>query len=179
MTLPEFTYPVKRFPNHSGERTFRQFILPIRIRGEPMWGVIDTGANVSILPKPQAEALGLKPTNRAAEDSYAVAGILQVPYISEQLTLEILEPDEQAIHELDIERYDDASPVAMVRGDVLFQVPHYSYPELAQMIDASGPVEALSQPLGWVILGVEGVIESLNMTFVRDNAVTIQSYGGQ
>lgn len=178
MTLPEYTYPVKRFPSHSGERTFRQFILPIRIRGAPMWGVIDTGANVSILPKPQAEALGLQPSSRQAEDSYAVAGILQVPYISDRLKVEILEPDDQAIHELDIGRYDDSASAAMVRDDVLFQIPHYSYPELAQMIESTGAVEALSQPLGWVILGVEGVIESLNMTFVSDNAVTIQRHGG-
>lgn len=173
----EFTYPAKKVERAGGDFTVKQFILPVEIRGEALWALLDTGANVSILPQELAsDVLGLR-TNQAAHGRYDLAGLVSVPYETHSLNVKILEYIQNTIPELRISDYD-AGPTrtAVHLRNVEFQTPIFTWEEIAAHLTSTPPIALKSVNMRWVILGLYGVLEQLNISFVGDNSVSIQSY---
>lgn len=175
MFPPQATYPSKRVPG-GGTLTTRQFVLPLRIQGSLLWGVLDTGARISVLPKELADAkLGISPVPHVGQDAFPFAQFVEVPYETREFTVDILEPDGAAIRALDFAEYEDIQKTFRI-PDVEFKIPALSYPEIADRLDATAPVDIKRAPLRFAILGVYGLLEDLNVSFVSDNAVTISQH---
>lgn len=171
----EHTYPSKRTEKPGGDFTIRHFILPIRIRGTPVWAWLDTGANISILPKEIAtQELGLRLGK--VEGEYSLAGLVEVPYHTPNLSFDILEYIDGTIPELDIESYRSDGEVAVSMNQVEFQVPTLTWKEMAGNLSAEHPVSIKESRMPFVILGLYGVLDQLNLSFVGNSAVTISNH---
>lgn len=177
MLPSEFTYPSKRTPRPGGDFTVRQFILPIEISNHLVWAWLDTGANISILPKEIAS--DIVPSWKTPKDSgrYKLAGIVEVPYKSYELNFDILEYIDPTIPELDLEPYEEDSISIIGLQNVEFQVPELTWEEIAERLEATDPLSVHGENLGFVILGLHGVLDQLNLSFVRDNSVSISPHG--
>lgn len=177
MRRPEdrYTYPSKRTEKPDGAFTIRQFILPVQLRGSALWAWLDTGANVSILPKEIATTeIGIH-LRGEPDGTYALAGLIEVPYHTRHLSMEILDYIESSIKELNLGPYKSDPSVAVSLTEVEFQIPSLTWSEIADKIDVEAPLTKKSQGLPFVILGLYGVLDQLNLTFVGENAVTISS----
>lgn len=174
MVRREYTYPSKRVPRPGGDFTVRQFILPVEIKGTAVWAWLDTGANVSILPREIAEDITYLRSTQHTDGEYALAGVVDVPYQSYTFDLDILDYIPNTIPELDLEPYTtDSAEVAVPLTDVEFQTPIMTWPEIADHLTAEPPVALKRHGMNTIILGLHGVLDQLNLSFVADNAVTI------
>lgn len=168
-------YPAKKTISPGDEFTIRQFFLPIRLNGEEIWALLDTGAHVSILPKEVAGNVLTGYNSPVGNGTFPLARLVSVPYRSYELDFEIFHPIAGTIKELDILPYaENPSINAQLRG-VEFQVPDYSWPEMAQKLNAESPMSIESYPLNYVILGLYGVLDQLAVSFVGDNSVSVGS----
>lgn len=156
-----------------GQFTVRQFILPIQINGTPLWGWLDTGANVSIIPKEVATSeLGMSITDRA-DGGYDLANLVRVPYQSHTFDVGFFDHIDGTIRRLDDEPYQRGAGINFRIFDVEFQIPTLTWPEIAAKIVPQKPTMVVDNPIPWVILGSDGVIEKLHLSIVGDNAVTV------
>lgn len=170
------TYPSKKLPNPGGDFTVRQFILPIEIRNTVLWGWLDTGANISILPKEIAErSLGMN-IGTKADGGYNLAGMVRVPYQTHKMDVNIFDYIEDSIKELNDEVYSSEGEIAFSLTQVEFQVPTLTWPEIADRLTATEPMFIVDEPMPWVILGSKGVLELLNLTMSGNNALRVSSY---
>lgn len=176
MLPAEHTYPSKRVERINSDVTARTFILPIVLHNTVRWAWLDTGANVSILPREIAEEIiNLRPRG-SIDGEYALAGVIRIPYQSYTLNVDILEYINDTIPNMDLTPYNRSSPTAVSLSNVRFRVPTMRWPEIADKIHTETPVTIDNGEMGWVILGLSGVLEQLSLTFVGNNAVTISSY---
>lgn len=174
MVPKEFTYPSKRVPRPGGDFTVRQFILPVEIEGTTLWAWLDTGANVSILPREIAEDITYLQSPQHTDGEYALAGVVNVPYQSHTFDIKILDYIPDTIPELNLEPYTTGSPdVALHLSNVEFQTPIMTWPEIADHLTAESPASLKNNEMKTIILGLHGVLDQLNLSFVVDNAVTI------
>lgn len=176
--LPQkkFTYPSKRTERPGGNFTVRQFILPIRLRGHLLWALLDTGANISILPREVADDISNFKVKNSADGEYSLAGLVKVPYQSYKLNFEILEYVEGTIPQLDLSPYKPNPSIATSLSKVEFQMPLLTWPEIANRLNATSPVSIESAPVPWVILGLYGVLEQLSLSFIGHNSVTLSTF---
>lgn len=173
--LDEHTYPAKRTEKPGGDFTVRHFILPIKIRGTTLWAWLDTGANISILPKEIAiNEIGLN-IGSDTDGMYSLAGLVRVPYHSIDLSVNIPKYINNTIPELDLSPYESSSETAVRLQDVNFQVPNLTWSEIADHLQATPPVQIVDSDMPWVILGLYGVLDQLNLSFVGQNSVSISS----
>lgn len=176
MPSGEFTYPSKRTERPDSDFTVRTFILPVQIRNSVRWAWLDTGANVSILPREIARDLIRLRSSSHSEGEYSLAGLVKIPYQSYSMDVNILEYIPDTIPQMDLDPYQTSSSPAVTLNNVDFQVPTMTWPEIADRIEASSPISLEDTEMGWVILGLYGVLEQLSLSFVGNNAVTLSTY---
>lgn len=166
-------YPSKRTPSPRDEFTIKQFFLPIRINGEELWALLDTGAQISILPKEIASVI-FNRTNKPFDDgTYCLARLIGVPYKSYKLDIEILDYIDETMSELDIMPYAHRDPKSVRLRNIEFQVPQLTWPEIRERLSSEAPVSVESHELDYAILGLHGVLDQLSLSFVGDNSVQV------
>lgn len=170
-------YPAKRTTLPNEELTFPQFFLPIRINGEEMWALLDTGANVSILPLEIANQVISPADSRVDDGTYPMASIIGVPYVSYELNFEVFEYINNTIPELNLIPYTTEGTVAVELRNVEFHVPQLTWPEIANRLEAEEPLSVHGDELTFAILGLYGVLDQLTLSFVGDNSVQISPVG--
>jgi hypothetical protein len=137
---------------------------------------LDTGANVSILPREVASDVTSLRSPQVSDGKYALAGVVEVPYQSYSLDLSILEYINNTIPELNLKPYTRPQVRNAVHlSGVEFQVPVLTWPEIAQKLAAETPMSVRYHEMKTVILGLHGVLDQLNLSFVGDNSVTVES----
>lgn len=177
MNLDQFVYPSKAVPRPGGDFVVRQFILPIEIGNEILWAMLDTGANVSILPRELArEFISLRSTEDI-DGEYTLAGVVNVPYQTYNLETNLLNHISGTIEELNLEPYETDSVSKISLNEVEFQVPTLSWAEIAHSLEANGETSISTREMRRVILGLHGVIDQVNLSITNDNCVTVQPYG--
>lgn len=156
-------YPSKRLPEPGGDFIVHQFIIPIRINRTILWGWLDTGANVSIIPKEIAsQDLGLN-VDDDADGAYDLATMIRVPYKTYSFDLEILEYIDGTMPMLHDVPYRFSGEAEIILEDLDFQVLTLSWKEIAQKLRPSPPLHSISVSMPWVILGSDSVLEQLHI----------------
>lgn len=173
MLSPDPTYPAKRTQSPSGEFIIRQYFLPIRLNGEEIWALLDTGAHISLLPKDVAGNVLTTKNKPIGEGTYSLARLVEVPYKSYNLDFGILPHINDTIPEFKIEPYVDEPRTNAQLRNVEFQVPELTWPEIAERLDADPPVSVRASKLDFIILGLYGVLDQLNVAFTGNNSVSI------
>jgi len=179
MDRPEPVYPAKRTSSPNGEFAIPQFYLPIRINNNVLWGILDTGANISILPREIADKIVPKRHEEIDSGVYSLAGLVGVPYRSYNLDFEILEYIPETIPELDLTPYSGNHRSVVKVRNVEFQVPQQTWPEMADKLDADPPLNINGSEMNKAILGLYGVLDQLTLSFIGDNSVSISAHGPQ
>lgn len=176
MSHQDSLYPAKKTISPGGDFTIRQFFLPIRLNGVEVWALLDTGAHISILPREIADEI-LTSGNHPEDDGvYPLANVIEVPYQSYELNFQILEHVKGTMPEMNLQPYtNDVSITANLRN-VEFQVPKYTWPEIADRVD-SDSLDINKGRLDYVILGLYGVLDQLVFSFVGGNSVSVSSIG--
>lgn len=177
MPTPDPIYPAKRTQSPGGNFVIRQYFLPIRLNGEEIWALLDTGAHVSILPKSVAEDVLIPSDSAVDSGTYPLAGLVEVPYHSFKLDFEILSCIEGTIPELDIQPYVSESKTNAHLRNVEFQVPILTWPEIGDRMEAEHPVSIRENGMNFVILGLHGVLDQLNLSFTGNNSVSVGPKG--
>ncbi len=177
MSSPDPLYPAKRTPSPGGNFTIRQFFLPIRLNGEEIWALLDTGAHISILPKEVADEVLHHYNSPVNEGTYPLARLVNVPFHSYELDFQILEHIDGTIPELDIMPYAEESRETARLRNIEFQVPDLTWAEIGERLNAEDPVSIHAEGFNYVILGLYGVIDQLSVSFVGDNSVTVTPIG--
>lgn len=177
MSSDEPVYPAKRTTLPDADLTFPQFFLPIRLNGVEMWALLDTGANVSILPKEIAEEVVSHQHRLVDQGTFPLANLIGIPYSCFELDFEILEYIDETIPHLDIMPYTNQPSVAVELRNVEFHVPGLTWPEISEQLTAEEPVAVDGRKLTYAILGLHGVLDQLTMSFVGDNSVRISPVG--
>lgn len=176
MSRPDPTYPSKRVQTADGNFTFRQFFLPVRINEEEVWALLDTGANISIMPKEIANEVIFPHQSPKNRGLYQLAGLIEVPYETYQVNFEILDYIEDTIPALDLEPYIGETHLEKLH-QVEFQVPKLTWPEIADKLQSEDPLSIRGDQMSYIILGLYGVLDQLTISFVGNNSVSISPYG--
>lgn len=175
MSRKEFVYPAKQTSDPNGEFTIPRFFLPISICDEEMWALLDTGANISILPKELAESVIPRRMSPVDNGKYPLAGIVEVPYTSYEMNFKIFDYIKGTIPNLDLMPYTTRPNIAVELRAVEFQVPEFTWPEIAAKLDAESPLAIYGGEMDFAILGLYGVLDQLTLSFVGDNSVAISA----
>lgn len=173
MSTPNPTYPATLAASPGGDFTIHRFFLPIRLNDEEMWALIDTGANISILPKEIADLVLTRYQAPINDGEYKLAGMVGVPYESYKLDFEVLGHIPGTMGELDIMPYMDQYQTEIFLRDVEFQVPKFTWSEIASRLESDSPVSIHGSELSYVVLGLYGVLDQMTLSFVGDNSVTV------
>ena len=167
-------YPAKKNLSPEGNFIVPQFFLPIRLNGEEIWALLDTGAHVSILPKEVSDNVLSHFASTEDSGNFSLARLIQVPYESYKLDFQILEHIPDTIPNLNIQPYTEDPNVVASLSRVEFQKPTKSWPEIAEEIYTNSPIEVVdATELDYVILGLYGVLDQLAVSFVGDNSIRI------
>lgn len=167
-------YPAKRNASPGGDFTIRQFFLPTRIHNEEVWALLDTGANISIMPKEVADQL--LPSYQTPKDRgiYRLAEIVGVPYSTYTIDVQLLDHINGTIQEMDLQPYSDRGESVANISQVEFQVLDYTWPEIASRLNAEDNISIRGEELSFVIFGLYGILDQLSVTTVGDNSVQVE-----
>lgn len=170
-------YPAKQTYSPDGEFIIPRFFLPIRIHGEEVWALLDTGANISIIPQEISQNIIPQYKTPINQGTYPLAGLVEVPYKSYELDFDILRYIEGTMKELDLMSYADGVEAEVCLRGVEFQVPELTWPEMAEKLEAETPISVHGAKMSFVIFGLYGVLDQMTLSFVGDNSVAISSIG--
>lgn len=167
-------YPSKLNNDPDGDFTIPQFFLPTRIFGEEVWALLDTGANISIVPKTVADQLLPAYAAPIGSGEYMLADLVGVPYSTYSVDVQLLKHINGTIQEMDLRPYSENGEPITTLNQVEVQVPHYTWPEIADRLHADGDISAEGEELNYVIFGLDGILDRLSVTTVGDNLIQVE-----
>lgn len=159
-----FSYnPIEVPMNQGGGNKEKQYLLPVRINGETVLGLIDTGSPINFISYSAARRLDLNPEESERDGIYNFVGGLPVPYARVECGIEILPLKDSS-----------AEPVITLESQE-FRVSKKSLGELSgkiSMEDSDLDVDVQDSE-GLIILGTN-IMSEIRLEIGGDRPITVK-----